>query len=216
MSTVSRAKHALGGWLRALAIGYGCLALAFGTRYMINQDEIQQQQLEDMRIALETRDQIEQLESQSFEDYMIYYSILPRQSPVYYGDEAYWKSDAEIVSVPAGGLEVSWNEWIECDHNPYDGKPNFEYYAKVQSTSAVYLKTRKRPSQSVLRERRGYPSTASGSTVPVTYPLHDADCRLVSVMTQKHHHGIKKLLKAWGEIVEVRGTATSQHDNDSQ
>lgn len=185
------AQQTLAGWARAVLISWFIVVLALQSAEF--RRDSQQQRV------------IAELDAKGFDDYLVYYSIIPARSPVQYGAMAFYKSDSAIVSIPKGGLRVEWREWIECDHNPHDTREVFDYYAAVQTTYASYIKKRARPDAEELAARKGYPATAQGTREPVRYPQHDADCRLVSEMTQFHRFGLTKIFKMWSKVVEVRG-----------
>ena len=189
-ATVS-ARQTLTGWGKAIVISWFIVVLALQSAQYARNEEQQKA--------------IAELDAKGFDDYLVYYSIIPAKSPVKYGARAFYKSDSAIISIPKGGLRVEWREWIECDHNPHDARELFEYYAPVQTTYASYINERPRPDQDELESRKGYPATAQGTREPVRYPEHDADCRLVSEMTQFHQYGLKKIFKMWSRSVKVRG-----------
>ena len=156
---------------------------------------------------------ISDLESESFEDYVVYYSIMPSITPVPHGADAYFKSDREIVKFPEQGLRLKWRERIECDHKPYDGRDNYEFYQAVQPTEVTYFRTIDRDDASTYESRRGYPATAVGIARPIKYPEHDANCRLVSAMTQAHAFGVMKIFEMISGVVEVRGERAARANN---
>jgi len=148
----------------------------------------------------------QKLESEEFDDYIIYHAILPAKATVNHGAQAAFKSDMEIIKIPKGGLPVEWREWIECDHTPYDDVVMFEYWAAAQSTDAVFTERRLRLAPEELDKKNGFPVTARGRDGQVTYPNHDADCRLQSFMTQTHKYDIEHHLAMASMVVEVRGS----------
>lgn len=150
----------------------------------------------------EIKREIAEIAAESFDDYMVYHSIFPPVNPVSYGDEIWYKSDSEIKK---GGFEIIWQETIECDHNPYDGNTVYEFHATVKTTSRKFIKPRPRPDHVKLERMKGFPSVDKDTAKVLTYPHHDADCRLESIMTQKHKHGIIKIQTKYSEPALVRG-----------
>lgn len=149
---------------------------------------------------------VEALNETEFTEYVVYHKILPQQPRVGYRDEAWFKSDSAVISVPDYGFRLEWREKIVCDHDPYDDDPYFEYYAGIQTTETVVSKLRARPDPEKFKKKKGFPAVVRGAGIPVRYPTHDADCKLVSYMTQYHEYGLTKKFEMESEIVQVRGS----------
>ena len=143
-----------------------------------------------------------------FEDYMKYYSIHPSEPVVSFGGDARYKSDSEIFRT---GFKISWDEYIECDKNPFDDLVWYEHYANAKISTRVVTETRGRPD---LTKIKGFPVRFNADNESETsemqegeiikYPNYPADCRLKSHMTQHHAYGITKHFNMVSEIVEVR------------
>lgn len=146
--------------------------------------------------------EIEALAAEDFDDYMKYYSIFPPAIRVGYGDVVRHVSDSEVKK---GGFWIEWEETIECDHNPYDGNEVYEWYATVKNTGRNLAKPRARSSAEVLKKKKGYVALHRDTDTKIRYPNHDADCRIESIMTQHHPHGIRKIQTMYGIPAKVRG-----------
>lgn len=152
--------------------------------------------------ARQERAKLTKLESQSFEDYMVYYAINPVMSLVPYGSDARYISDSEVLKGP---FWIEWREKIECDYSPHDGVEFYEYYAAAETTETTFKKPVARPDRSLTRA--GFPVRSLSSSRIIQYPVIDADCRLVSRMTQHHPYGHLKTMVKNSEVVQVRSPA---------
>ncbi len=141
-------------------------------------------------------------EALPFEAFAKYYAIIPAQRVVGYGAEARHISDAERFK---GGYRLDWDEIIQCDHNPHDDIPVFEYYAEVLSTGRTYKTPQPRKQPEELVGKKGFPAISKSTGKIIRYPEHDADCRILSFMTMTFPDGHKKFSETIGEVAQVRG-----------
>lgn len=144
------------------------------------------------------RSKVDALESKSFDDFMVYYEIKPAVPVVPHGAQARFISDSEVIK---GGFWIEWREKIECDYTPSNGVDTYEFYAAAEVTET----THDRPVPRVTEEPLlGWPVRSVSTSKIIEYPMIDADCRLVSRMTQHHPHGHRKLLVKRSSPVQVR------------
>lgn len=141
------------------------------------------------------------LEAEPFESFLVYHSITPVPLRVAYGAEARYTSDSEVKRA---GFYVNWDEIIQCDHNPYDNIPIFEYYAEARSTGRTYANTRPRKTPEALAAGSGFPVLDKQTGLAIRYPDHDSNCRLVSAMTIKLDKDVTKTTEFVSDYVEVR------------
>lgn len=167
-----------------------------------SQQEVILQQMMDMEEAIQRRAEVELIRSRTFEDYYKYYKIIPPEPIVPYGAEAWFISDARRLIT---GYRIKWEEYIECDHDPYDGIERFTFYKQAVTTSIRIDELRE---YVPAVDRKGFPVTNISTGKPIRYITdHDMDCRLVSEMTQLHKHGETKHLTMRSRAVKVRKNA---------
>ena len=142
------------------------------------------------------------LEARPFTDFMRYNAILPEAPIVPHGSPARFISDTEVLEIPKNGLRVDWNEHIECDYNPYDDEPHFDFYQEVQPSGRKYSNVVKKKTQWTAYLRRHYDYDSDPK--PIKYPSTDTDCRLYSFMVMEIA-GTLKTYWRFSENVKVRG-----------